>query len=30
MWRQLNTFPPDYYEPVQAKEKLDKPKLKLK
>lgn len=30
MWRQLNTFPPDYYEPAQAKEKLDKPKLKLK
>lgn len=30
MWRQLNTFPPDYYEPVQTKEKLDKPKLKLK
>lgn len=30
MWRQLNTFPPDYYEPAQVKEKLDKPKLKLK
>lgn len=30
IWRQFNAFPPDYYEPIMAKEKIDKPKLKLK
>lgn len=30
IWRQFNAFPPDYYEPIKAKEKLDKPKIKLK
>lgn len=30
IWRQFNSFPADYYEPIIAKEKLDKPKIKLK
>jgi len=30
IWRQFNAFPADYYEPVRAKEKLEKPKIKLK
>lgn len=30
IWRQFNAFPPDYYEPIMAKEKVDKPKIKLK
>ncbi len=30
IWRQFNSFPPDYYEPIVAKEKVDKPKIKIK
>lgn len=30
IWRQFNSFPPDYYEPVIAKEKVKKTKLKIK
>lgn len=30
IWRQFNSFPPDYYEPIIAKEKVDKPKIKIK
>ena len=30
IWRQFNAFPPDYYEPIVAKEKVDKPKIKIK
>jgi len=30
IWRQFNSFPPDYYEPIMAKEKVDKPKIKIK
>ena len=30
IWRQFNSFPPDYYEPIVAKEKVEKPKFKIK
>ena len=30
MWRQLNAFPPDYYEPVRAKESVDQLNIKVK
>ena len=30
IWRQFNSFPPDYYEPVRAEESTDKPKVKVK
>jgi hypothetical protein len=30
IWRQFNAFPPDYYEPIQATEKVEKLKIKLK
>lgn len=30
IWRQFNSFPPDYYEPIVAKEKVEKPKIKIK
>jgi multidrug efflux pump subunit AcrA (membrane-fusion protein) len=29
IWRQLNSFPPDYYEPIMAKEKIDKLKIRI-
>jgi hypothetical protein len=30
IWRQFNSFPPDYYEPERAEESLEKPKVKVK
>ncbi len=30
IWRQLNGFPPNYYEPTKAKQEVKKPKVKVK